>query len=131
MTDREEPIRGTIVHIYGDEYQISSQCEVAEVQRIAAYVDQKMRSLAAQHSGRVPKASLAVLAAMEIASELFGTVQEQNRLTERARESLDRLTRLVGERSTLSASLLERRVAPVERFLREQLLPQQNSASSE
>ncbi|MEW6751065.1 MAG: cell division protein ZapA [Candidatus Latescibacterota bacterium] len=115
MADGERQTQGVIVQIAGDEYQISSQSDPAQVQRIAAYVDGKMRQIAAQHSGRVPKGSLAVLAAMEITGELFGAVQQQSRLTETAQENLDRLTRLVDERATLFSSMLERGRAPLRR----------------
>jgi cell division protein ZapA len=119
MAYSEHQISGVIVQIFGDEYQISSQSDAAEVQRIAAYVDRKMRALADQHAGRVPKASLAVLAAMEIASELFGAMQEQSRLTEKARENLDRLTRLVDERASMFSTLTERRGTAAPRVLHE------------
>ncbi len=119
MAYSEHQISGVIVQIFGDEYQISSQSDAAEVQRIAAYVDRKMRALADQHAGRVPKASLAVLAAMEIASELFGAMQEQSRLTEKARENLDRLTRLVDERASMFSTLTERRGTTAPRALRD------------
>lgn len=131
MAQSDQQISGVIVQIFGDEYQISSQSDAAEVQRIAAYVDRKMRALADQHAGRVPKASLAVLAAMEIASELFGAVQEQSRLTEKARENLDRLTRLVDERANMFSALAERRGVTIGRAPREERLGQQVPSSAE
>lgn len=131
MANNDRQIKGTIVQIFGDEYQISSDSNATEVQRIAAYVDEKMKEVANQHSGRIPKASLAVLAAMEIASKLFGTMREQGRLTEKAQENLDRLTRLVDERANMSSSLLERHSIPVERVLRERPLRKQNSTPVE
>ena len=131
MADRDKQIKGTIVQIFGDDYQIASDSNASEVQRIATYVDEKMKEISNQHSGRVPKASLAVLAAMEIASELFGTMREQGRLTEKAQENLDRLTRLVDERVNMSSSLLERHSFPVERVLREQPARKQDSTPAE
>ena len=120
MVDRNEQIRGILVQIFGDEYQISSQNDPANVQRIAGYVDEKMRTIAKQHTGRVPKATLAVLAAMEITSELFGAMSEQSRLTEKAQENLERLTRLVDERADMFSSLGER-TSPSRRRVREDL----------
>ncbi len=95
------------MRIYGEEYPISSSTDPEEVQRIGEYVDQKMRSIASQHSGRVAKATLAVLAAMEITSELFDVIREQSELTETAQENLQRLNRLVDERAGMYTSLLK------------------------
>ena len=131
MADRDERIRGVLVQIFGDEYQISSETDPADVQRIAAYVDEKMRKIAGQHAKRLPKYSLAVLAAMEITSELFGAMREQGRLAEKARESLDRLSRLVDERADIYSSVLERRAPSMERVLREQPFPGRDPAPVE
>jgi hypothetical protein len=68
---------------------------------------------------------------MEIASELFGAVQEQSRLTEKARENLDRLTRLVDERANMFSTLTERRHAAAGRPLHEQRLGQQVPSTAE
>jgi cell division protein ZapA len=129
MAEREEKIKGLIVQIFGDEYQISSQNDPAEVQRIAAYVDRKMKEIAQQHAGRVPKASLAVLAAMEITSELFGAVSEQSQLAEKARENLERLNRLVDARADIFSSLVEDDSRSDRRALREQRVRDQDSKS--
>jgi cell division protein ZapA len=107
MTQPEKQSNGVVVQILGEEYQISSQSDPAEVRRIADYVDEKMRGLAAQHAGRVPRGTLAVLAAMEITSDLFGAMREQSQLTETAQENLERLSRLVDERADMFSSLLE------------------------
>ena len=131
MATSDRDIKGVIVQIFGDEYQISSQGDPAEVQRIAAYVDEKMKGIAAQHSGRIPRTSLAVLASMEIASELFQAMREQGMITEKAQENLERLTRLVDERADMFSSLLERNNARAERLLREQPASRQDSPAVE
>jgi cell division protein ZapA (FtsZ GTPase activity inhibitor) len=131
MANRDGNIQGIVVQIFGDEYQISSQGDPADVQRIADYVDEKMRTIAAQHAGRIPKATLAVLAAMEITSELFGTMLEQSRLTAKAQENLERLTRLVDERADLYASLLDRRSTPFMRILDESPVNRRDSTTIE
>ena len=100
MMEREKQIQGAVVQIYGDEYRISGEADVAEIQRLARYVDQKMREIAGQ-SGRLPKASLAVLVAMEIAAELFREHGEKEELIQRAYDNIDRLNKLVEQRSTL------------------------------
>jgi len=108
MTQTGAQTKGILVRIYDDEYPISTSSKADEVQRIAEYVDQKMREIAGQHAGRVPKATLAVLAAMEITGELFSTLREQSHLTEAAQENLERLSRLVDQRADLFSSLVER-----------------------
>ena len=121
----EKHVQGTKVQIFGDEYPISSEGDVAEVQRIAAYVDQKMQEIAAVHSGRLSTTRVAVLAAMEITVELFHAMQERNMLTEKAHENLDRLSKLIEERASLSSSLAGRTTSSLERILREQTASRQ------
>ena len=107
MTQSKRQSSGVVVQILGEEYQISSQSDPAAVRRIAEYVDEKMRGIAAQHATRVPRETLAVLAAMEITSELFGAMREQTQLTETAQENLERLNRLVDARADIFSSLLD------------------------
>jgi cell division protein ZapA (FtsZ GTPase activity inhibitor) len=115
MAHNESQTSGVIVQILGEEYRIATQREFGEVQRIAAYVDQKMREIAAQHSGRVPRTTLAVLSAMEIAGELLGARGEQSQLAQAAQQNLDRLSRLVDARAAIPTSLLDRAVRAVPR----------------
>lgn len=131
MADKKEQIQGIAVQIFGDEYQISSQNDPADLQRIAGYVDEKMRTIAAQHAIRVPKATLAVLAAMEITSELLGAMSEQSRLTEKAQENLERLTRLVDERADMFSSLGERTRSPLRRILEDSPIGRRDSTPVE
>ena len=91
------------VQIFGEEYQIA-ESDAVKVQKIAQYVDGKMREIAAQHPGRIASTTLAVLAAMTIADELLQTVNEQNRLAESAQENLQRLTDLVDARASMVAA---------------------------
>ena len=121
MSSTDEHIKGVLVEIFGDEYQIASDGDdVADIRRVATYVDQKMQQLADKQGGSVSKNRLAVWTAMEIAAELFSTAQERNMLTAKAHENLDRLTKLVEERANLSSSLENREVVP-----REQMVPSQ------
>ena len=105
MKKNDSQLKGITVQIFGDEYQIASEGNTVDIQRIARYVDEKMKTLAAQHAGRVAKTTLAVLTAMEITSELFNTVQEQHRLAEKAQENLTRLSQLVDERADMPSLL--------------------------
>ncbi len=95
-------VKGVNVEIFGELYPISSEGDVAEVQRIATFVDSKMREIAELHSGRLSTSRVAVLAAMEITVELFRILAERNQLTARAHKSLDRLTRLIEDRADMS-----------------------------
>jgi len=108
MPQARPQVDGVLVQIMDEEYCIATQRDVGEVQRIAAYVDRRMREIAAQRVRRVPRTTLAVLAAMEIASELLGSLAEQERLAATARENLDRLQRLVDARAAIPARLLGR-----------------------
>jgi cell division protein ZapA len=94
------PETGTLVQICGDEYRMTSELDAGDLQRVAAYVDQKMRQTASR-SGRSNKTHLAVLAAMDIALELFRSQQEKGQMIQKACESIDLLRHLVEERSSL------------------------------
>ena len=100
QVDRD--VQGVNVEIFGERYPISSEGDAAEVQRIAAFVDKKMREIADLHSGRLTTSRVAVLAAMEITVELFRVMQERHQLTARAHENLDRLSRLIEDRADIS-----------------------------
>ena len=95
-------VKGVNVEIFGERYPISSEGDVAEVQRIAAFVDKKMREIAELHSGRLSTSRVAVLAAMEITVDLFSAMSERNQITARAHKSLDQLTRLIEDRADMS-----------------------------
>lgn len=91
---------GTLVRICGDEYRMTSDLEAADLRRVAAYVDQKMRETA-DRSGSANKTQLAVLAAMDIATELLKSQQEKGLMLRKACESIDLLRHLVEERGSL------------------------------
>ena len=100
MAQRDEQIRGVQVEIFGDRYNIGG--DPRQVQRVAAYVDAKMTEIAAQQGQRRSKAEVAILAAMEITAELFRAMSERKAFTDRAHESIERLTRLVEDRARLT-----------------------------
>jgi cell division protein ZapA len=81
------------VEIHGQRYPIRSSLEPEYVARLAAYVDEKMRA-AADATPAGDSVRLAVLAALNIADELFrcqdATSARDGRLAERAGE-LERL----------------------------------------
>ena len=81
------------VEIHGQRYPIRSALDQEYVARLASYVDEKMRA-AAESTPTGDSLRLAVLAALNIADELFRcrdtTLERDGRLAERAQE-LERL----------------------------------------
>ena len=73
---KDKHAQGTIVQIFGEDYRIFGEGDIAEIQRVARHVDKKMREVAEQ-SGQISSTSLAVLAAMETTAELFQARQEK------------------------------------------------------
>ena len=101
MADSEPQVEGVIVRILDDEYRIGG--DPAQVQQVADYVDRKMREIAAGHRSRLAKDKVAILAAMEITAELFKAMQERKLFTDKAHQSINRLTKLVEDRVALSS----------------------------
>lgn len=67
------------VRIYGQEYTISGERDEETIVEIADYVDGKMREISRFFSSNIP-GSLAVLAAINIADELFEAREETQRV---------------------------------------------------
>jgi len=85
------------VTIFGSDYSIKATEDPAYIERIARYVDGKMREL--QGRGTVSSSTkIAILAAMNIADELH-----------RAKEARDSWQRMVDERAAELAGILEGR----------------------
>ena len=91
MTDT--PFRVVRVDIHGQQYPIRSRLDARYVADLARYIDQKMQA-AAEVAPTGDSLRLAVLAAINVADELFRCRQaqqtENGQLTERAQE-LERL----------------------------------------
>lgn len=101
MASQNKEIEGVIVRIFGEEYRIGG--DPGEVQQVAEYVDTKMKEISETHSGRLPKAQVAILAAMEVSAELFGIMKDRTEFAEKAHASVDRLTKLVEDRAKMSS----------------------------
>ncbi len=89
------PNKGTArVEIFGNEYFVKAdaQVEVDHVNELAKYVDKKMREIATTTSV-VSSAKVAILAALNIADELFALRAERKELAHKDVE--DRLTKLI------------------------------------
>jgi len=61
---------GVAVKIYGQEYSISGDMPREEIMRLADLVDQRMKEVGDYYKG--PSSSVAVLAAMNLASDIIG-----------------------------------------------------------
>ena len=72
------------IQIYGKTYSLKSSSDQMSMEDVAAYVDAKMRELAAALS-KTSSADLAVLAALNIAQELM-ELQKQNDANHKSHE---------------------------------------------
>ena len=72
------------IQIYGKTYSLKSSYDQVSMEEVAAYVDAKMRELAAALS-KTSSADLAVLAALNIAQELI-ELQKQNDANDKSHE---------------------------------------------
>ena len=72
------------IQIYGKTYSLKSSSDQMSMEDVAAYVDAKMRELAAALS-KTSSADLAVLAALNIAQELI-ELQKQNDANDKSHE---------------------------------------------
>ncbi|MGA2813602.1 MAG: cell division protein ZapA [Candidatus Acidiferrum sp.] len=82
------------VQIFGQPFAIRGELEETYVQKLAAYVDQKMRAIAAA-TATVDTQKIAVLAALAIADELHNVQNERGEREELLREQADRCLTLV------------------------------------
>ena len=72
------------IQIYDKTYSLKSSSDQMNMEEVAAYVDAKMRELAAALS-KTSSADLAVLAALNIAQELI-ELQKQNDVNDKSHE---------------------------------------------
>jgi cell division protein ZapA len=91
---RKETNRQLEVKIYGQRYVIKGEAEEGYISVLAGYVDEKMKMVAA--NTKIPTTSkLAILAAINIAHELFQLKAEQHMreitLSKRTRSIIDSL----------------------------------------
>jgi cell division protein ZapA len=82
------------VQIFGQTYAIRGELDEAYVQRLAAYVDEKMRSIA-DATATVDTQKAAVLAALAIADELHSAQKERGDREDLLREQAERCLTLV------------------------------------
>lgn len=89
----------TTVEIYGQKYTVRSDDEAEHVERVAAYVDARMREVA-RASSQVTSLRVAILAALNIADELF-----------RERETLGKGSAAIEDRARSLADALEQTIS--------------------
>ncbi len=89
MNNQEIQSQTITVTIYGQEYPIRGDGDEEYIRKVAAYVDECMQQIEEQTSIKTPT-RLAILAALNIADELFAVKSEKERLLaefeEKARE---------------------------------------------
>jgi len=89
------------VTIYGHEYTLKGEADTDYVQKVAGFVDRKMKEVA-DNSTVASTAKVAILAAINIADELF-----------RERQKRHEALAMLDERTGQIAELLEREVGNV------------------
>jgi cell division protein ZapA len=94
----EEQKHTVKVNIYGEDYPIKADIDSSYIIRVAQYVDKKMREAADRSPHRIP-VKVAVLAAMNIADELF-----------KEREDKDKKLSLVEEKAQTLLEWLDKRL---------------------
>lgn len=89
---------GTIlkVNIYGTEYPIRGEVDMEYIRRVAEYVDRKMREVD-QNTTAKSSLKVAILAALNIADELFREREEKAGLVKSFETQADRLSQVLNE----------------------------------
>ena len=82
------------VQIFGQTYTIHGELDAAYVQKLAAYVDEKMSAIA-DATATIDTVKFAVLAALAIADELHSTQRDRGENDELLREQAERCLTLV------------------------------------
>ena len=83
------------VSIFGREYNVKGGSDEEYVKRLAGHVDSVMRDIA-DKTGSISSGRIAILAALNIADEMF---KEQERLTELAEELSQKLEAAMSEKA--------------------------------
>ncbi|MDZ7337494.1 MAG: cell division protein ZapA [candidate division KSB1 bacterium] len=91
------------VNIFGTDYPVRGSTDPEYILRVARYVDQKMREVDQVAAGR-PVLKVAILAALNIADELFREREQRERpleaYEERVRRLAEKLAVVLGESSS-------------------------------
>jgi cell division protein ZapA len=100
MTEQDSSDKAVKVTIYGQEYPIRGRGDLEYIKKVARYVDDRMVQIEEQTSITSPS-RLAILAALNIADELFTLQRERDQLLNdfetKAREISEYLNREMSE----------------------------------
>lgn len=97
----EEKKQSVKVNIFGEDYRIKRDADAVYIQKVAKYVDQKMKEVAEKLSNKLPL-RVAVLAAMNITGELFKERGDKEKkllnIEEKSQSLLEQLDSVVGRK---------------------------------
>lgn len=91
-----EEKQSATVEIFGREYKIKGVADEAYIQRVAKYVDGKMKKVS-QGSSLPTQDRLAILAALNIADELFQEREDSSRALSNVEHSTDNMISILDE----------------------------------
>lgn len=89
-------LRGTLVEIFGQMYNVRSSADPERTNRVAEIVDEKMHAIA-DRGGSADSYRIAVLAALELADELTRLRDEHENYRGRINAKRDRIQSLLEE----------------------------------
>ena len=92
--------KSTVVEILGQEYRVKGDSDVERIEMVGRYVDQKMRSLT-KGTSLGSSTKVAILAALNIADELY---EERQKAAELLRQVDERIRLMTASLSSSSAS---------------------------
>jgi cell division protein ZapA len=84
------------VEIFGGTYSIKGEADPEYVRQLARFVDEKMRSLAQRSPSTVSAQKIAVLAAVNMADELFRLKNRQRKVEEMVHKKTGDLFDMLG-----------------------------------
>ena len=88
--------KSTVVEILGQEYRVKGDSDANRIEKVGRYVDQKMRQLT-KGSSLASSTKVAILAALNIADELYEEKQKSSELLQQVDERIRALTTLLEE----------------------------------
>ncbi len=98
MDEKKQSVK---VNIFGEDYPIKGNTDASYIQRVARYVDKKMKEVAEKLSNKLPL-RVAVLAAMNITDELFKEREDKKKklqsIEERSQLLLEQLDSKIGQK---------------------------------
>lgn len=87
----------TTVEIFGNVYRIQGDADPAYIQELSKYLDTQMREIA-KNSSTISLPQVAILAAMNIADELYKTKNDNSEKHSAIKEKAARMIRLIEDK---------------------------------